>query len=111
MRVTYWLPSSGRLSGETKLNWPVLGSGTNLARNCAAVGLIRDSGITFPGNGWLVFGSIIGRDNSEKSPILIFEVAVTKEVVFGVPRSCVPCQAKKKKVWFFLIGPPIFDPN
>src|SRR5262245_11157974 len=111
MRPTYWLPSSGRLRGATKLNWPVLGSGMNLERNCFAVELSRDSGIRLPGNGTPVIGSRIPTDNSEKSPIRILVVGTVKVLVFGVPRSCVPCQAKKKKVLFFLIGPPRCAPN
>src|SRR5436309_2478415 len=112
MRVRTWLPSLGDGCGVTKL-LPRLGRGTNLLRKFTAGLLSLEAGRMFPGNGALVSGSmstLAGR-SCEKSPDRIALVRTVAVLVVGVPRSCVPCQAAKKKVLFLRIGPPNCAPN
>src|SRR5215813_5845993 len=107
MRVRYWFPSLGEGNGVTKL-FPRLGSGTNLFRKFTAGLASLEDGRRFPANGALDSGSMscLAGSSCEKSPVRMAADGTVAVLVVGVPRSCVPCHAPKKKVLFLRMGPP-----
>src|SRR5262245_26141465 len=112
MRVRYWFPSLGEGNGVTKL-FPRLGSGTNLFRKFTAGLASLEVGRRFPGNGSFDSGSMsyLAGNSCETSPVRMVADGTVAVLVVGVPRSCVPCHAPKKKVLFLRMGPPNCAPN
>ena len=84
----------------------LLGGGNHFAGSWWRSDRVREAGITLPGIGWLVRGSISCWVKLEKSPRRCAAVATTAVKVAGSDRICVPCQEPKKNVRSFLIGPP-----